>query len=177
MAGVFIFFASKRADFALFAKSGSDYTDNEDIGFYGCFIRGRQMDLYDSFFSPGGVLIEQVGRQIFEILPEGGPVVVITDRQGNFWPSDSARFDSLNISHSHLRDICERIDDGIEPVISAEDQVSIVGAQLATDKTKCGYVFIVLEHYSPESTLANIDLGKTTGLLVIFRTSSFILML
>ena len=64
----------------------------------------------------------------------------------------------MNISHSHLRDICARIDDGIEPVISAEDQVSIVGAQLATDKTKCGYVFIVLEHYSPESTLANIDL-------------------
>jgi hypothetical protein len=34
----------------------------------------------------------------------------------------------------------------------------VVVAQLATERTKCGYVMIALSQYSPESTLANIDL-------------------
>jgi len=116
------------------------------------------MNLCDSFFSPAAGLVEQVGRQVFAVLPEDGPIVIIMDHQGNFWPSDSESFAALNISHSFLQDICSRIDDGVEPVISAEADCSIVAAELATERTNCGYVIIVLPHYNPESTLANINL-------------------
>lgn len=116
------------------------------------------MGLYDSLFSQGGVLIEQIARQVFDILPEGGPVVVITDKEGNFWPSDSERFARLNLSESYLKEVCAKVDDGVEPVVSAAGEASIVAAQLATERTNCGYVIVALQRYSPESTLANIDL-------------------
>ena len=116
------------------------------------------MDMYDSLFSPGGVLNEQIARQIFDILPERGPVIVIMDRDGNCWPSDSEEFSKLNISESFLRELADKIDDGVEPVVTQVDDCGVVAAQLATEQTNCGYVIIALPRYSPESTLINIDL-------------------
>jgi hypothetical protein len=116
------------------------------------------MDMYDSPFSPDSVLNEQIARQIFDILPEGGPVMMIIDGDGNCWPSDSEKFSTLNISESFLRELCAKVDDGVEPVITQADDFSIIASQLATDRTNCGYVIIALPQYSPESTLVNIDL-------------------
>ena len=116
------------------------------------------MDMYDSLFSPGSVLNEQIARQIFDILPEHGPVMVIMGRDGHFWHSDSEKFSSFNISEPFLKELCYRIDDGSEPVITQVEQCSIVAFQLATENTNCGYVILVLPQYNPESTLVNIDL-------------------
>ena len=116
------------------------------------------MDNYQSLFSPSIVLSEQIARHLFDILPEGGPIVVIMDRQGNNWPSDSERFSTLNINEPFLREICAKIDDGTEPVITQVNDCSIVAAQLATERTNCGYVIIALPQYNPESTLANMDI-------------------
>jgi len=116
------------------------------------------MDMYDSLFSPGGVLNEEISRQLFDILPERGPIVVIIDKEGNRWPSHSEKFSELNISESFLRELCDKIDDGAEPVITQVNDFSIIAVQLATEWTNCGYVIIVLPQYSPESTLINIDL-------------------
>ena len=127
------------------------------------------MDIYDSLFSPGCMLSEQIARQIFDVLPERGPIMVIMDREGNCWPSDSEEFSKLNISESFLRELCAKIDDGAEPVVTQADDSSIVATQLATERTNCGYVIIVLPQYSPESTLINIDLIEVllnqTGLI------------
>jgi len=116
------------------------------------------MDICNSQLSPSCVLNEQIARQIFEILPEQGPVVIIMDRAGNCWPSNSEKFSSLNISESFLKELCARIDDGDEPIVTQADDFSIVAAQLATEWTDCGYVIIALPQYSPESTLININL-------------------
>ena len=125
------------------------------------------MDTYESLFSPSCVLNELIARQIFDILPDGGPVLVIIDKEGNFWPSDSEKFSKLNISESFLQEIRDKVDDGAEPVVTHADECSIIGAQLATDRTNCGYVIIALPQYSPESTLINIDLIE----LVLNQTS------
>jgi len=117
------------------------------------------MNIYDSLFSsPGGMLNEQIARQLFEVMPERGAIIVIMDKEGNCWPSDSERFGKLNISESFLREVCAKIDDGTEPVVTEVNECGLVGAQLATERTNCGYVVIVLPQYSPESTLVNIDL-------------------
>jgi hypothetical protein len=116
------------------------------------------MDMYDSLFSPAGILNEQIARQIFNILPEQGLVMLIMDKDGSCWPSNSEEFSQLNISESFLREICGKIDDGAEPVVTQSDDCSIIAAQLATERTDCGYAVILLPHYSPESTLVNIDL-------------------
>ena len=116
------------------------------------------MDMYDSMFSPSYALIDQIARRIFDILPERGPIMVIMDTEGNLWPSNPEEFGKLNIGTPFLRELCAKIDDGAEPVITQVSDASITVAQLATEQSNCGYVIIVLPQYSPESTLINIDL-------------------
>ena len=116
------------------------------------------MDMYDSLFSPSYVLDEQIARQIFDILPEQGPIVMIMAKDGHCWPSNSEDFSSLNLSEDFLEELCAKIDDGDEPVITQAQDFSIVAAQLATEHTNCGYVIIALPQYSPESILININI-------------------
>lgn len=116
------------------------------------------MDMFDSLFSTSCGLNEQIARQIFDIIPEHGPVIVIIDRDNHCWPSDSERFAKLNISESFLKEVCAKIDDGTEPVMTQVNDCSIVAEQLATENTNCGYMIIALPKYTPESTLINIDL-------------------
>ncbi len=116
------------------------------------------MNTCESLSSPGFMLNEQIARQVFEILPESGPLVMIMDTEGNSWPSNSHDFAELNISEPFLKRIRAKIDDGVEPVVAQTDDCSVVGAQLATEESNCGYVVIALPQYTPESTLANIDL-------------------
>ena len=61
------------------------------------------MEMYESLFSTGFVLNEQIAREIFEILPEQGPVMIIMDRDGNSWPSNSEQFAKLNINESFFK--------------------------------------------------------------------------
>jgi hypothetical protein len=116
------------------------------------------MNIYESLSSPSFMLNEQIARQVFEVLPERGPLVLIRDRRGNSWPSDSEEFTKLNISEPFLKELCAKIDDGVEPIVTQSDDCSIIGSELATERGSCGYVIIALSNYSPESTLINIDL-------------------
>jgi hypothetical protein len=119
------------------------------------------MDIGDWLFSPNCALDEQIAKQIFDILPERGPIMVIMDKEGHRWVSDPEKFSKLSVRDSFWSKLCAKIDDGAEPVITQADDCGIVAAQLATEQTKCGYVIIVLPQYSPESTLINIDLIET----------------
>ena len=116
------------------------------------------MNLHESVSSPGFVINEQIARQVFEVLPEQGPILLITDRDGHKWTSDSDEYAKLNVSEQFLNELCAKIDDGSEPIITQINECSIVAAQLATERSNCGYVIIALPQYSPESTLINIDI-------------------
>jgi hypothetical protein len=116
------------------------------------------MNLNESLSSQSFILNEQIARQVFEILHEQGPILLIMDRDGHSWPSDSEKFAKLNMSESSLKELCAKIDDGAEPVVTQINGCSIVAAQLATERSNCGYVIMALPQYNPESTLINIDL-------------------
>jgi hypothetical protein len=116
------------------------------------------MDIFDSMFSISSVLSEQLVPCIFDVLPENGPVMAIMDSAGNFWSSNSEEFSKLNISVSFLRELCAKVDDGMEPVTTQVENISVTASQLATEQNNYGYVFIVLPQYSSELTLINIDL-------------------
>ena len=116
------------------------------------------MNLNESLSSGVFMLNEQVARQVFEVLPDQGPILLIMDRNGNCWPSDSEKYAKLDISELFLKELCAKIDDGAEPVVTQINDCSIVAAQLATERSNCGYVIIALPQYNPESTLINIDL-------------------
>jgi hypothetical protein len=116
------------------------------------------MNTSNSLLSPVAALNEQIARQIFDLLPERGPLMIIMDREGHCWPSDSEQFSKLNISKAFLKELCDKIDDGTEPIVTQANDCSVVAAQLATEHTNCGYVLLAMPQYSPGATLANIDL-------------------
>ena len=116
------------------------------------------MNLHESVLSPGFVLNEQIARQVFEFLPEQGMILLITDKNGHSWPSDSDEYAKLNISEQFLKELCAKIDDGVEPVVTQIDDCSIVAAQLATERSNYGYVIIALPLNGQEPTLININL-------------------
>jgi hypothetical protein len=116
------------------------------------------MNLNESLTSEFFMLNEQVARQVFESLPEQGPILLIMDREGRSWPSDSERYAKLDIHEHFLKELCAKIDDGAEPVVTQINDCSIVAAQLATERSNCGYVIVALPQYSPESALINIDI-------------------
>ncbi len=101
------------------------------------------MDISQLLSSDGCKLTEQIAGQIFEVLPERGPLIVIIDTNGDSRPSDPEEFAKLNISESFLKEVCVTIDDGAEPVITCSNDCSIVAGQLATEESNYGYVFVV----------------------------------
>jgi hypothetical protein len=116
------------------------------------------MDICDTTFSSTHLLSEQIARQVFDVLPERGPIVLIMDRDGSCWSSQPEEFAKLNLSEVLLKDLRAKVDDGAEPVITQVGDVGVIVAQLFTDRTHCGYVAVALARHSAESALANIDL-------------------
>ena len=116
------------------------------------------MDTLGSVYSQGCMLNEQIARKVFDILPEDGPVAIIVSRQGNSWPSDAEGFTKLGMTDGFIKELCAKVDDGDEPIITLVNDFSIVATALTTDRTDCGYIILALPNYSPESTLANISL-------------------
>ncbi len=111
------------------------------------------MDMYDIMFSTSGMLNDQMARQIFGILPEDGPLVVIRDRAGNCWPSRSDDMNRLGLGEAYITEVCDRIDDGAEPVITEHNGCGIVAAQISTERTPCGYIILAWEGYPSERIL------------------------
>ena len=116
------------------------------------------MDTYEPQLSRSSELNEQIAREIFDILGEDGPVLIILDREGNRWLSDSAKFSELSISDSFLKELCSKIDDGAEPVVTQLNDIGIVAVDLAIEETHCGYVVMALPQYNIESTMINFGL-------------------
>jgi hypothetical protein len=116
------------------------------------------MNIYESLSCSTFTLNEQIARQVFDTVPEGGPLVLLMDRRGNRWPSNSEELAKLDISESFLQEFCAKIDDGDEPIVTQVHKYSIVGAALATERNDCGCVLIAVPKSSPESTFNNVGL-------------------
>ncbi len=119
------------------------------------------MDIYSAMQPSSAVLGEQIARELFQVLPEDGPVMAILDRDWNCRPSDTERFSQLKLSETLLRDLCGRIDDGQEPVMTQSGEHSVVASALTTGDTDCGYIIIALSQQTPEATLAGSLLIET----------------
>lgn len=116
------------------------------------------MDMCNAMISATHLLNEQIARQVFDVLPERGPVLLILDRDGSCWPSNPEDLAKLNLGETFWKDLRAKVDDGAEPVITQVGDTSVTIAQLCTDRTNCGYVAVILSRRSAESTLADIDL-------------------
>lgn len=119
------------------------------------------MDTCDTMFSATHRLNEQIAHQVFDVLPERGPILIIMDRDGSSWSSNAEELAKLSLTEALLKDLRAKVDDGAEPVVTQVDDACVVIAQLSTDQTNCGYVVVALPRHSPECTLAHIDLVES----------------
>ncbi|MFZ0034448.1 MAG: hypothetical protein WAK60_05615, partial [Sedimentisphaerales bacterium] len=76
------------------------------------------MDIGDWLVSPSCILDEQIAKQIFDVLSEQGPIMIIMDRDDHCWVSNCERFSKLNISEPFLRELCAKVGDDTKPVIT-----------------------------------------------------------
>ncbi len=116
------------------------------------------MDIYQSLFSSAAMLNEQLAEEIFDAVPEDGPIILIMDKAGNTLQSDTESFTGLNIGESFLTELRTRVDDGVEPAIAQVQQCSVIASQLAGERGRYGYIFLVIPQNTIESTLTNINL-------------------
>jgi hypothetical protein len=116
------------------------------------------MDICNTTYSATHLLNEQIARQVFDVLPERGPVLIVMDRDGSSWVSHPDELAKLNLSEAFLRELRAKVDDGAEPAITQAGDTCVTIAQLCTDRTNCGYVVVVLPQAGPECTLTNLDL-------------------
>ena len=116
------------------------------------------MDTCDTRVSTPNILIEEIARQLFDILPERGPILTIMGRDGRCWSSDPQELARLNLDPGLLKDLRAKVDDGAEPVVTRVGDTSVTVAQLATDRANCGYLLLVLPKCGPEFTLAHLGL-------------------
>ena len=147
-----------------YTKSGGDYVEyaicRDDLVKISptVVINGvLAMNIYDSLFSSSGMLNEQIAKEVFSVLAGQDTALAILDPGGTFWATDD-RFSEVFADQEHLRRLCERIDDGDDPIITQIDDFSVVAAQLATNQINCGYLIIILPGYNPETTMVSMDL-------------------
>ena len=116
------------------------------------------MNMYNSLSPASTIICSQLAQKLFELLDEQPMVMIIKDIEGTRWCSNAEELAKLDISEDFINDTCRKIDDGEEPLLTHKDDISIMAFQLATKRTNCGYVFIVLPKSDPENTLRNICL-------------------
>lgn len=115
-------------------------------------------ELYKSLLSGANMLTEQLKGHLFEMTELEGPVLILVDEQYRHCANHPSRVSFLSETPETLSTICRQIDDGYEPCTFEIEGGCVVGAQLATETTHCGYFLIFLPGYRSQAVQANMDL-------------------
>ncbi len=116
------------------------------------------MDTRNRGISTHSAVNDQIAREVFDALPERGPIVVLMDRAGHCWSSHPQEYAKLNISPALVADLRAKVDDGAEPIFTHTQDTSLTMAQLPTENPGCGYVLIAIPRCRSELTQTHIDL-------------------
>jgi hypothetical protein len=119
------------------------------------------MNIFDAISTSNDLVTGHIASNIFSVLPEDGPAVVIIDRHGHRYTSESDLLVARGVTEEALRDLCTRVDDGYEPIITKCGDSALVGTHLATDRCNYGYAVMLLKNYCPVTAMANIAIIET----------------
>jgi hypothetical protein len=119
------------------------------------------MDTSNAVVSTYSLLNEQIAHQIFDALPERGPIVAIMDRNGQCRPSDPQEFAKLNLGTALLADLRAQVDDGVEPIFTHAGDTSVTVSQLAMEHSGSGYVIVAIPRCGSELTQTHLDLVES----------------
>lgn len=116
------------------------------------------MDAYDAMFSATYVLNERIAQWMFEMLPEGGPLLALVDGSGHYWASDPEAFMQLNLVETLLDDLRAQVDDGLEPATVEVGDTMVLVTQLHTERTNCGYLVLAVPRHGAELSQTSLEL-------------------
>jgi hypothetical protein len=123
--------------------------------------KGESMNLFDAISTSNDLVTGQIAGNIFSALTEDGPALVIIDRHGHRYSSEPDALAARNITDEAIKDLCARIDDGFEPIITKNGETTLIGSHLSTDRCNYGYALLLMRNYCPVSAMANIALIET----------------
>lgn len=114
--------------------------------------------VYESLFSSGRMLSEQLARCILPEIPESDLWLILADSDRNLRAGDENRLKKYFPEQDLLRSLCDRIDDGQDPVLASLEDGCLLGTELYTERINAGYLFLVLPGYTLQTVRVNMDL-------------------
>ena len=115
-------------------------------------------ELYKSLISGTETLMAQLQGHLFGMTEPEGPVLILVDHQRQYRLNHPGRAGFLQDDPDILSSLCEQIDDGYDPCVYAVEGGVVIGTQLATETTDCGYLLIFIPGYLTETVQENMDL-------------------
>ena len=103
------------------------------------------------------MVIEQTAQMMFNNIDCSDIVLAVLGRDGSCTSSRPDVFAKVFANQGLLRDLCSKIDDGCEHLISRIDDCLIIGSSLSSGADSIGYVIMLLPGYSPEKSFEYLD--------------------
>jgi hypothetical protein len=103
------------------------------------------------------VVIEQTAQMMFANIGCSDIVLAVLGRDGSCTSSKPEVFAKVFANQGLIRDLCSKIDDGCEHLISRIDDCLIIGSSLSSGANSIGYVIMLLPGYSPEKSFEYLD--------------------
>jgi hypothetical protein len=115
--------------------------------------------IYKDMFGSSHLLAEQIRGHLFNLIGPEGLMLVIIDTDRRLQSSHPGRVGFLLGENERLvEEICNRLDDGEDPLVIKVKGGCVAACQLGTERVHCGYLLVYLEGYAPETVGANMSL-------------------
>lgn len=114
--------------------------------------------LYESLFTSNHMVRNQFVRGLGPELADSSHWAVLVSPERELWSSDEGRLRRVFAERGIVDAICDRIDDGADPVLTPLEGGCVAACELYTETRSAGYLLLVLEGYSLETAKTNMDL-------------------
>ncbi len=115
------------------------------------------MELFETATHPEKMILEQCSSLVFDCISSDSALIVLMDRDGQYWCNDKAQFDSLDVDRKLFRRLRANVDDGEEPVLTQHNEHTFIASGLSSQATHFGYIFMVIPAPGPETALVNTE--------------------
>ncbi|MFA6186740.1 MAG: hypothetical protein WC770_05955 [Phycisphaerae bacterium] len=109
------------------------------------------------FDSSCEAVIERTAQMMFDNIGGSDIILAVLGRDGSCTSNRPDVFAKVFENQGLLRDLCSKIDDGCEHLISRINDCLIVGSSLSSGTTPLGHVIMLLPGYSPEKSFEYLD--------------------
>lgn len=116
--------------------------------------------LYKTLISGTDLVSEQFMGAVFDLVDADGPVLIYVSPDFKAKANYPTRAAFLHTEPETVRNICVRIDDGIDPCVMEVDGGCVAATQLLTEQSHLGYFMVLLPGYTPDTVQTNMEMAE-----------------